>query len=150
MEQGNTLIVWNESLSVGIPEIDEDHQRFISLINDLNQAIVSRQTKAEIGRLLKLLVVDARSHFDFEERLFEEYRYPDARRHSESHAQIMNRILAETVEFSNAEWSPAWIEKGLLIKNLLLAHLLEDDMDYRDCLSPQARAPGEMRRKGNG
>jgi len=147
MEEGDgpTVWVWNESLSVGIPEIDEDHQRFISLVNDLNQAIVSRQAKTEIGRLLKLLVVDARSHFDFEEQLFEEYRYPDVRRHSEAHAQLMSRLLAEAVEFSNAEWSPVWIEKGFLIKKLLLTHLLEEDMDYRGFLGSQVKAPSESK-----
>ena len=30
---------WNESLSMYIPEIDAEHQRFIQLVNELNEAI---------------------------------------------------------------------------------------------------------------
>lgn len=33
------LIQWNESLSVGVVEIDRQHRKLVELINDLNNAM---------------------------------------------------------------------------------------------------------------
>jgi hemerythrin len=50
-------------MSVGIPEIDEDHKHFIFLINELNRSIVDRKDPAEIKKRLQIIVEDAERHF---------------------------------------------------------------------------------------
>jgi len=42
---------WDESLSVHIPEIDAEHQHFIRLVNELNEAIAGRMGR-EKNRVL--------------------------------------------------------------------------------------------------
>jgi len=138
-------IVWDESLSVGIPEVDEDHRRFIGLINDLNQAIVARAEKAEVGRRLFALIADAKAHFDHEERLFREHDYPEAERHAEIHSNLLAQLGPAMVIFESSPWSRVWVEKGLLIKDLLVEHLLEEDMRYREFLSEQMNLPDAVR-----
>ena len=138
-------IHWNEDLSVGIPEIDQEHQRFISLVNDLNYAIAEREEKAEVERRLRLVVADATTHFEHEERLFAEYGYPDAERHAELHAELNRQLLHILGEFRQSQSSYHWIERGLLIKRLLVEHLLEEDMKYREFMEPRVnrRAPSQ-------
>jgi hemerythrin len=42
-------IEWNDEMILGIPEIDEEHKRFASLINDFNR---SRLNKVQLGFLV--------------------------------------------------------------------------------------------------
>jgi hemerythrin len=142
MEQSVWTIHWNESLSVDIPEIDVEHQHFISLVNDLNAAIIARQQKPEIERLLILIIADARSHFEHEERLFAEHGYPDAAHHAELHAELTSQFLGVLDSFKDAGRSYRWIEAGLLIKKLLVDHLLEEDMKYRHFLGVRMKRFG--------
>jgi hemerythrin len=143
METAVWAIQWDESLSVGIPEIDADHQRFIALVNDLNSAISSRQEKPEVERRLRLIIADAHIHFEHEEKLFAEYGYPDAKRHAELHAEITSQYLRILDEFHRYKDSYLWIESGLLIKKLLVDHLLQEDMKYRAFLAARMHRPSK-------
>jgi hemerythrin-like metal-binding protein len=135
-------IQWNESLSVGIPEIDTDHQRFILLVNDLNWAISARQEKPEIERRLRLIITDAKTHFRHEELLFAEHGFPGAAHHAELHTELTSEFLRVLGEFNRSQDSYHWIKSGLLIKKLLVDHLLEEDMTYREFLGSRMNPPG--------
>src|SRR5512140_2024092 len=102
--------VWDDTLSLGIPEIDEDHRRFISLIDDLNHAVMPRRDKPEIERSLKLVVEDARNHFEHEERLLSRHRYPEVNRHAELHAELTLQLLGLMDDFSKSEFGYEWTE----------------------------------------
>ena len=127
-------IVWHENLSVGIDEIDEDHRRFIGLVNDLNQAINEPQKNGQINHCLQLIVLDAKRHFEHEQRLFSLHGYPDAAHHAALHTKLLGEIVTAMDCFREAAQGKHWIEKGLQIKTLLVEHLLNEDMQYRDFL----------------
>src|SRR5665811_2336251 len=84
MRKPTWTITWNDGMSVGIPEIDEDHKHFISQIHEFNKSITGRMDPAEIKNRLQLIVDDAKRHFEREERLFKERLYPD----TDSHARL--------------------------------------------------------------
>ena len=63
---------WNEGLSVHIPEIDAEHQQFLRLIYELNEAIIGRKDVKEIKERMQSLMDDAVKHFAHEEELFRE------------------------------------------------------------------------------
>ncbi len=73
----NKLLEWDESLVTGIDEIDQQHKKFIVLLNDFYQSL---QNNDEIDRQLfyidKFLLHSA-LHFITEERLMTESHYPD-------------------------------------------------------------------------
>ena len=127
-------LVWDDSLSLGIPEIDEDHRRFISLIDDLNHAIISRQEKPAIERALNLVIADAQSHFEHEESLLARHGYPEVNHHAALHAELTLQLLGVMDAFNSSELSYGWIENALRIKKLVVDHLLDEDMKYRDFL----------------
>lgn len=123
---------WNEALVLGIPEIDADHQRFASLVNDLNLAIMRRASKDEVRKKLDLLYLDARAHFQHEERLFAQHAYPEHEGHARLHRQIEAAIMQQFAVFKTTDFGKEWMESGLRIKGLLVNHLLQEDMKYRE------------------
>jgi hemerythrin-like metal-binding protein len=134
---------WNEGLSTHIPEIDAEHQHFIDLVNDLNEAIVGRMDLEVIKRCMQAILDDAAAHFAHEQVLFKEWRYPEAGEHAAKHAQIMRALNDIMARFERGGTEYDWIEAGLEIKNVLIEHLLTEDMKYRDFfLASRAQSGG--------
>jgi hemerythrin len=123
---------WTDELSVYIPEIDAEHQHFIQLVNELNEAIARRMDVAEIKNRMQAILDDAVAHFAHEEALFREWGYPETEEHAKKHAQItlaLQEIMRRS-EHDGVEYE--WIEAGLKVKEVLIEHLLAEDMKYRD------------------
>ncbi len=132
MEPHTWKLEWSEEMSVGIPEIDEDHKRFIFLIDELNRAIAGRLGQDEIQIRLQLILDDAARHFAHEERLFKEWKYPDAEDHANRHANLTRSLQALQDRFINYGLPSEWIDVGLEVKDILINHLLTEDMKYAE------------------
>jgi hemerythrin-like metal-binding protein len=134
---------WNDKLSVCIPEIDAEHQHFIMLVNELNEAIVRRMDVEEIQKRMQAILDDAVAHFTHEEALFMEWGYPAAEEHAEKHAQITLALHEIMGRFEHDGTGYEWIEAGLQVKQALIDHLLTEDMKYRDyCLASGLQSAG--------
>ena len=119
-------------MSVGIPAIDEDHQNFIVLINDLNRSISDRMSPIEIIKRLENIIEDAARHFDQEEKLFFEWHYPDVSGHASIHANILATLQDIQKRFKPYGHDSGWVDAGVQIKKILIEHILKEDMKYAD------------------
>jgi hemerythrin len=135
---------WNEGLSVHIPEIDAEHQRFIDLVNYLNEAIVARMDVQVIRRCMQAILDDAVAHFAHEEALFKEWGYAAAAEHAEKHAQMILALNGIMRRFKHGGTELEWVEAGLLVKQALIEHLLSEDMKYRDYFLASVRQSGAL------
>lgn len=144
MENREWEIRWSDSLSVDVPEIDAEHKQFVARINELNHAIVEGRDKSTVERLLDLMLMEASHHFWHEQRLLAQWKYPQRAEHALKHAQLTTQFERIMKEFEQADVSFTWALKGLYIKQLLIEHLLREDMKYRDFLRQQAN-PGDCR-----
>lgn len=128
-------LIWTDELSVCVPEIDAEHKHFILLVNALNNAIISRMGIEEIKICMRALLDDGIAHFAHEEKLFEEWGYPDAAEHVQKHAEVLQYFRKIINGFEQVRTDFEWIEVGLQVKKALIGHLLVEDMKYRDfCL----------------
>lgn len=116
-------------MSVGIPAIDEDHKRFIALVNGFNEAVVNRMAIAEVKKRMQDLVDDAVKHFAHEERLFKGRHYANADEHARIHAQLVDVLLHIQSNISYGH-DVEWIEAGMKIKKVLIHHIQAEDMKY--------------------
>ncbi len=127
-------IEWSDALSMSHPEIDAEHQHFIKLVNELNDAISQQRDKAVFKHIINLILEDAIAHFSHEERLFTEKNYPATQEHTLIHSELINKFkqALETLFISNIR--AVWIREGLEIKNLLVDHILNEDTKYIEYL----------------
>jgi hemerythrin-like metal-binding protein len=139
---------WNEGLSMHIPELDAEHRRFIRLVNDLNEAIAGRMEVAEVRKRMRAILDDAAAHFAHEEVLFREWGYPEADEHALKHVQIMSALHGIMANFERGGTEYEWIEAGLQIKQVLVEHLLSEDMKYRDYRSMLETEPAKGEASG--
>ncbi len=141
LERSEWEVTWSNSLCVDVPEMDEEHRQFIARVNELNQAILESEDKATVARAMELMLSEAAHHFAHEEELLARWAYPDAAAHTARHAAIMAQFERVMKEFADTDISFVWALKGLRIKQLLVEHLLKEDMKYRDFLRGRAGSP---------
>ncbi len=122
---------WNDSLSMGIAEIDTEHQHFIKLVNQLNEAIAGRMGMEEIKQRMHAILDDAKAHFAHEEALFKEWSNHDAAAHTQKHEQLTSAFHEIMERFEHGCLECELIDAGLKIKAMLIEHLLTEDMKYR-------------------
>ena len=85
-------LTWNESLSVGIPSVDEQHKMLVNIFNELNDTLASGGSPEEIRKVFDALKVYTLKHFSYEEKLFSEYGYPDSEEHTSEHQGLVAKI----------------------------------------------------------
>ncbi|MGE5557542.1 MAG: bacteriohemerythrin [Bacillota bacterium] len=88
------MIEWTPDLSVGIAEIDRQHQELFGAINKLLEACKQRTAKENLSDTLKFLEHYVVDHFHTEETTMIQYDYPDQAIHREMHQQFV-KSLAE-------------------------------------------------------
>lgn len=139
MENNELEIAWQEFLTVGVPEMDAEHRKFIQRVNELNLAVVEARDKAAVRQAIELMLAEAAHHFRHEEELLAKWKYPEAAAHAAKHAELAAQFHQVLKEFDEAEFSFVWAVKGLHVKQLLVAHLLKEDLKYRGFLQSRER-----------
>lgn len=96
------LVEWNDSFTTGVPEIDAQHRRWVTLVNEACDTITGEKGQdawdALVGQLnafasLFQATLDyAVYHFGTEERLMLESNYPQYKQHKAAHEQFFKMI----------------------------------------------------------
>lgn len=86
------FIQWTNALSVGIAEIDREHQGLVAIINDLHDAMHQGKGKDALAEIINRLISYAMTHFQTEEDYFDRFGYPEATAHKAEHAAFKQKV----------------------------------------------------------
>ena len=87
------IIEWNESYSVGVKQIDEEHKTIFSLINRLSTAISENKGKEVLGDVLLELKAYTVTHFQTEENLMKEKGFVGYDAHKAEHDDLIEQVV---------------------------------------------------------
>ncbi|TAN44560.1 MAG: bacteriohemerythrin [Nitrospirae bacterium] len=87
-------VEWDESLSVGVSEIDNQHKELIRRINSLLEAILHGKGKEKAAEMLSFLENYTTMHFGTEEAYMLKYSYPDYNDHLLQHQIFIKELSA--------------------------------------------------------
>jgi hemerythrin-like metal-binding protein len=96
-------MVWNDSFSIGVDEIDTQHRDFIRLINRLQIMHDMKASRYLILRLLMELAKFWEYHFTSEENLMIIARYPGLEHHRRCHLQVLQTLNDRYKSFETGE-----------------------------------------------
>lgn len=123
------FIEWDQSCSVGIRLIDNQHKRLFALINDFHEA------KTNLDQVLQDLLSYIAFHFRTEEKYFNEFHYERTEEHVKQHKfyedkirEIYERCLQEKIDEGKIS---AEIED--FVKDWIVHHIKISDKEYTDC-----------------
>lgn len=122
-------ITWKMEYSVGIKEIDEQHQHFFGVLNELYTAIYAKKEIEWMNHVFAELDGYIRFHFATEEKYFDEFSYEGTDHHKKSHAEFSKRVGKLERQFDEDKESVT-ADLVKLLEDWFVNHINHEDKMY--------------------
>nr|WP_321514032.1 bacteriohemerythrin [uncultured Pseudodesulfovibrio sp.] len=122
------LMHWDETMSVGVIELDRQHQTLVALINESYEAI-QRQDEQFLATLIDRMQAYATIHFETEEKYLRENGFPYLEDHQQMHVGFREEVEGLQHNTSKTNSSQVFI----FLSRWLTNHIMEQDK--KDILS---------------
>lgn len=128
-----SAIQWTNRYSVGVTQLDEQHQKILELINSLAQCMVSDQCQQAVPHVLNEMHSYILEHFGLEERLLLKVRYPRFNEQRDSHNGFIKQFsnFCAEVDGGGKETIQSLLD---FLTNWWDSHILREDMGYKGLL----------------
>jgi hemerythrin len=125
-----TLKSWDNSFSVNISSMDDDHVRLVQKLRTIYYAISLGRDKEVVSPLIDNLQDYASTHFSREEKLLQEKNHPDIDMQKSQHKFFLEKIHHFETHFQNETKSTS-ISLLSFLNQWVLNHILKVDMNYK-------------------
>ena len=123
------IIKWTPDLSVGEEKIDQEHQKWISLLNDFYQGLMDGKSKEKLSELIVGMMDYTKYHFASEERYMKSINYPDFEEHKAKHDEYVAKISEFHEKILNDQMILS-LEVTNFLKTWLINHIKGTDQRY--------------------
>lgn len=123
------LIQWEDKYSVGVSDLDSQHQLLVELINKIHDAMKMGKSKEVVPGVLKDLVKYTQEHFAYEENYMAKIGYIDLAQHKVQHAHFIKKIVNFQNDFESGKVGINF-EIINFLKDWLLGHICISDQKY--------------------
>ena len=126
----------DETLTLGIEEIDGDHSKLIELYNILNQSVTKGASREYVEAVLEEMINCTIWHFSHEERLMVKYGYSGYEEHKQDHKDLIEGasklkqkfLQAGKLEEEDLVYLERWLTEHILVSDSRLADFLIEAM----------------------
>ncbi len=132
LEKRSDLITWNESFSIELNIIDQQHKKWIDFINILYTSFKNEVPKDDINENISKLLDYTDYHFGFEEKYLEDFNCPKQEDHKLAHEKFLNTIKTHQNQFNDGDYNAVY-KLIVFLNNWVLHHITVDDKAYVDC-----------------
>ena len=130
------LIIWNESMSVNIEEIDSQHKKLVEIINTLFDAMKIAKGFDVLDEVIDKLANYVQYHFETEENYFDKFEYSESQLHKNEHRKFSEQIYEVRKAFNEGKLAksedetPLTVELWKLLKDWFINHVMIFDKKY--------------------
>lgn len=119
-------LLWDNILSVGVDEIDDDHKKLIHIFNILSRALRDKESKDYLAATLSELINCTVWHFSHEERLMLKHGYKELAEHKAEHQELIQSAQELQQEILQSD-KPFTDEHLQFLERWLTEHILTAD-----------------------
>jgi hemerythrin len=139
-------IDWTEQMSVGVPEIDRQHQRLIELFNNLEDGLVRGSASRNVRGLFAELSSYTKYHFSTEVNMLRVEQYAGLDSHLAAHDDFVAKVEALGPMVQRDGIDQAAVEANRFLRGWILKHIVVVDRlafkNRRKRLGGAAATPG--------
>src|SRR5262249_11777863 len=121
-----SMFQWKQEYSVDHSEIDSQHQSLFQLADALHSAMTTGKGKDVLNKTLLDLIAYTKRHFASEERLMQQYHYPEYGQHKAQHDELAARVIEFQKNFVAGKIAIT-IELLHFLKDWLAHHIAQSD-----------------------
>jgi len=142
----STVVQWQNSYSVGIRLVDEQHMELIRLTNKLFSNCLAGQDRSKSTFLdtIHEAVDYTGYHFGTEEKIMERIHYPDMYRHKKEHADFVREVFTKVDDFKAGKLLTS-LSFVYFLRDWVLHHIAVSDKKLGEYLMSMRRS-GELQR----
>lgn len=127
-------INWNDSLSVKVSSVDDQHKKLFDLINGFYEGIAQGANKDTMLKLILGLKSYTVTHFTHEERLLRQAGYADFDNHKRQHDDFVKKVNEFQEKFTSGKLILS-LEVTGFIKTWITEHIMKTDKMYVNALN---------------
>ena len=136
-------MLWNEEYNVGIEQLDSEHRQIFEEINRLEDTmgIMMKDCSKELRELFLFIEDHVLRHFPEEEKLMQEYHYPDLERQKSQHCEFKQLFFnsKNRLEIEGASSAFTLFTKDIIIC-WMKTHIINMDRSFGDYLKANRTA----------
>ena len=117
-------VEWKDAYKIGHEVIDQQHQRLFELTN----ALMDARDVGALRRAMVHLYKHTREHFDLEESLMRQYKFPDLNAHTEEHDNLLTRLNEVSEEVGRGHMNRHALVQ--LMGSWALQHIPHEDAQF--------------------
>jgi hemerythrin len=125
------LTTWNRKDSVGVKELDKQHEGLIHFPDRLHAASMRSEAREVAGPVLPRFPKLAARHFSTKQRLIESIRFPGVAEHRLKHREMAER-LSEIASCHEKGDAAVFVQLLSFTRNVLVQHIQEETESSRD------------------
>lgn len=123
------LFVWSSMYELGIPLIDSQHKKWLSIMNKLYSSFIKKEANTKILSILKEMEDYTVYHFLTEERYFKQYGFRMEASHKKTHQDFKTTLKNFKQDY---EKNPSSLTYKVMtfMQSWLRDHILKSDKEY--------------------
>ena len=145
-----TLFRWSSIYTVGVPQIDEEHQQLFRLAQQTHEAMLDGCAKEVLSKRVAELIDYTCYHFAHEEQLMQRAGYPEYPQHRRLHEELRSRAvrfrerlesgeITMTIEFM--QFLAAWLKRHTTTSDLEIVEYMRRSGATPDAQHQPAEQP---------
>ena len=123
------IFQWREEYSTNIKEMDAHHRELFQTANKLYEEIHSGRNQSVLEDTLNFLIGYTEEHFSQEEKLMEDYDFPDYEIHFKHHLRLIQEVQELKSKYAAGEM-PMDMSIINFLKDWIINHILTEDRKY--------------------
>ncbi|MCM0756235.1 bacteriohemerythrin [Desulfovibrio aminophilus] len=129
------LLEWNPRLTLGHPEIDEQHRLLVETMNELHSRIQENRERQGLMDAVQGLAAYADYHFSDEERLMLQHGFPELEDHRLAHLEFRERVETCSATIHHADSHAEAVAVLAFLTRWLTRHIQRDDRAFIEFLN---------------
>lgn len=126
------IVEWKDEYNVGVEIIDQQHQSFFGMLNDLSTVIAKQKEKEKLMEIYGRVLDYANFHFQTEEKYFKEFDYKNTDKHIATHNAYREKIKSLKDNLEN-DTIVASFDLINYMEDWMINHILNEDRKYIKC-----------------